>query len=232
LTRSHCEKKEVEKEIVALGIDKKKVNLLFKQFGVTGSNREKVKKIESFVGSEAVAELKQLLKLCSSRNVVFVPSLARGLSYYTGTVFEVYTQEISSSIGSGGRFDKMIGDLMGSKQSFPAVGCSFGLDVIVDALKKKNKKVKKSVVQVYVVPIGVPVDKVWPIVKELRSNDISADVYLKKGVTKALTYADTYSIPYVLIVGENELKKNKVMLKDMVKGGERLVSLKTVMKLF
>tara|TARA_Y100000310_G_scaffold240125_1_gene243928 strand:+ start:1186 stop:2463 length:1278 start_codon:yes stop_codon:yes gene_type:complete len=228
-------KKEVVDEIASLGIPKKSINGLFKVFDVKGSNSAKLKEVEKIVGkdSEGLKEIKTLLQLCPYKNVVFLPSLARGLAYYTGTIFEIYLKDesIKSSIGSGGRYDKMIGDLMGSKVPFPAVGCSFGLDVIVDALKAKRKKVKKSVVDVYVVPVGLEVKDVWPIIKELRENGVSCDLSFKaKGVTKALKFANAYDMPYVVIVGENELKKKKVTLKDMNKGSEKLVSLKQVVK--
>ena len=229
-------KKEVVDEILALGVSKKSVEGLFKVFDVKGSNSVKLKEVEKVVGkdSEGLKEIKIMLKLCPYKSVVFSPSLARGLSYYTGTIFEVFLKDesIKCSIGSGGRFDKMIGDLMGSKVEFPAVGCSFGLDVIVDALKIKKKKVRKSVVDVYVVPVGVDVKDVWPILKELRENGVSCDVNFKaKGVTKALKFANAYEVPYVVVVGENELKKGKVTLKNMDEGSEKLVSLKQVVKL-
>ena len=154
--------KEVEEEVVGLGVQRKAVKKLFKVFTVNGTNVQKLKYIEGVVGKgdEGVEELRVLLKLCSSKNVEFVPSLARGLSYYTGTIFEVFLKDgsIRSSIGSGGRYDQMIGNLMGSKKEYPAVGCSFGLDVVVDALKSGNRKVKKSVVGLYVIPVGVSLE--------------------------------------------------------------------------
>ena len=226
-------RKEIEKEIIGLGVTKKAVNLLLDTFGSKG--KKSLKEIKKILGkdSQGIKEMNELLTLVSSKKVIFLPSLARGLSYYTGTIYEVFLKDgsIPSSIGSGGRFDKMIGALMGSKLEFPAVGCSFGLDVIVNALKIKRVKVKKSVVTVLVIPIGVSLDKVWGFVKEFRDQGIATDLAVsKKGVTKNIKYADSYGIPYVFFVGENELKKGKYKLKDLDSGKEKTVTLKQAVK--
>jgi len=224
-------KKEVEDEIVALGIPRNTVEKLFTVFDSQGTNEEILKRISAVVGVESVgvAELREVLSYVDSVKVV--PSLARGLAYYTGTIFEVYYTEIRQSIGSGGRYDKMISALLGSSQEYPAVGCSFGLDVIMNALKTRREKVEKSVVSVYVVPIGLPVAKVWGIVSELRAGGVATDVaFASKGVSKGLEYANAYTIPYVVLVGEDELKAKKVKLKDMKTGKEELLSVKQVVK--
>lgn len=226
--------KEVEEEIVALGISAAVVAKLFSVFRFEGNNAEVVEKIASLVGeSVGVQEVKELLRYCPSKKVQFVPSLARGLSYYTGTIFEVYLKDgsIPNSIGSGGRYDAMIGSFVGGSQEYPAVGCSFGLDVIVNALRAKRKELRKSAVQVYVVPIGVDVKKIFSIVEELRDAGVATDVgFDKKGVSKNLDYADKYSIPYVLLIGEDELKKKKVKLKDMKSGKEKLLAISSVIR--
>jgi histidyl-tRNA synthetase len=226
-------KKEVEKEIMGLGVTKKSVNKLFKTLDVKGSNKEKLKEIQKVLGkdSEGVKEMSELLFLLKDKQVKFIPTLARGLAYYTGTIYEVYTPSIKSSIGSGGRYDKMIGDLMGSKIEFPAVGCSFGLDAFASAIKANRKSQKKSVVQLYVIPIGLDYKEIWPMVKELRARGIKTDVgSSKKGVTKNLNYANSYKIPFVALVGENELKAKKLTLKNMERGKESKVTVEQIVK--
>lgn len=227
-------KKEVEDEIAALGVSREAIRKLFSMLSVEGNNKEIVARLEKFLGeSSGVLELKEVLRYSPSKNVRVVPSLARGLSYYTGTIFEVYLKDgsIPNSIGSGGRYDTMISSFVGGPQEFPAVGCSFGLDVIINALRAKRKQVKKSVAQLYVIPIGVDVKKVLNIVKELRDAGIATDVALdKKGVSKNLDYADKYGIPYVVLVGEDELKKKKVKLKDMKSGKEKVLAVSSVVR--
>lgn len=228
-------KVEVINELRSLQISEKTIASLFRVMEAEGNNAFILQKVKVIVGSnnEGVAELEELLQLCNSKNVVFTPSLARGLSYYTGSIFEVYVpnSNIKSSIGSGGRYDRMINSLMGSLQEYPAVGCSFGLDVILNALKEKTKEVKKSVVKAYVIPVGIPQEKAWSIVRQLRANTIPTDqAFGMKGISKGLDYASKLGILYVIIVGDKELKEKKVLLKDMNNGKEQLLSLANVIK--
>lgn len=228
-------RKDVEEEMYALGVKKELVTKLFELINLKGSNMSILDEIAAFVGKEdeGVIEMRTLLGYCPQKNVLFVPSLARGLAYYTGSIFEVYAlgTSVTNAIGSGGRYDKMIGSLLGSTQEYPAVGCSFGLDRIMVAVAEKRKQTVKSVVKVFVIPIGLSLDQVWPVVIELRENDVATDVYFAaKSVSKGLDFANAYKIPYVIIVGEDELKKKKVKLKDMNSGKEELLSVKDVVK--
>ncbi len=180
---------------------------------------------------EGLTEIRELLSACKEFgviNVIFDPSLARGLSYYTGTVIEVYLNDgtLSSSLAAGGRYDKMIGNFIDSKEEVPAVGISFGLDVLADALtlSKKMPK-KKSVVEVYVVPIKTTL-KCIPFLKKMRDSGIKADMdFSGKGVTKNLEYASKLEIPFVLFIGDSELKEKKVKLRNMSSGEEQLLTI-------
>jgi histidyl-tRNA synthetase len=225
-------RQDIEKEIKALGVSQTAIDKLFDVFLLREDKA--LQKVQDILGEESVGlkEMKELLSLSSYENVVFNPALARGLSYYTGTVFEVFVADgsIRSSVAGGGRYDNMIAGLMNSKQEYPAVGISFGLDVIVDALRNR-KKVSKSIVQLYVVPIGIPLSKIWKIVKDLREKGISTDLsFAKKGVTKNIKYADSYGIPFVLLIGEDELKSKKYTLKDLNSGKESKLTFSQVVK--
>jgi histidyl-tRNA synthetase len=184
-------------------------------------------------GKEGINELEQLfnyLKILNVKNFEFDISLARGLSYYTGTVFEVFLfkSEISSAIAAGGRYDKMISQFLGTKREFPAVGISFGLDTIIDALRIKEEK--KSVVDLYIIPINT-LNKSLRIVQDLRKQGIKADIdLLGRGPSKNLSYANSMGIPYVLFVGEEELRKKKFKLKNMKTGEEELINMKGVIE--
>ncbi len=228
-------RKEVEEEILGLRIKKEAVAKLFTLIDLKGTNTNILDQVAAFVGetNEGVIEMRELLRYCPEKNVLFVPSLARGLSYYTGSIFEVYATEgsVVVAVGSGGRYDKMIGALLGSSQEYPAVGCSFGLDRTMNALAEKRKETLKSVVQVYVVSIGLPVAKVWDVVMELRVAGVPTDVgFTAKGVSKGLDYANAYAIPYAILIGEDELKAKKVKLKDMKSGKEEFLTVKQVVK--
>ncbi len=193
------------------------------------------KKVKDEEGKQGLAELGELfgyLKTMGVKEVEFDLSLARGQAYYTGTVIEAYLKNstVTSSIAAGGRYDQMIGNYMGGGREVPAVGVSFGLTPIMEQMKVQNKLKEKTPAKVLVIPINVT-DEALKIAQELRKNGIDTDFALgKKGVSKNLEYANALGIPYVAIIGEEELKKKKVMLKEMNSGTEQLLSLKDLIK--
>jgi len=192
-------------------------------------------KVSNAEGQQGVAELEELfsyLKLLKVK-AVFTPSLARGLAYYTGMVYEAFDKKgrISSSLAAGGRWDGMIAQFMGRNEVVPAVGVAFGLEPIMDLMKVQQKIASsRSTAQVYVLPINTIAESL-ELVQQLRAEGIKADFCLgKKGVSKNLEYASVLGIPYVLILGEDELKKKKVLLRDMSSGTEQLLTIEKVVQ--
>jgi len=117
----------------------------------------------------------------------------------------------------------MIGKFLG-REGYPAVGISFGLDRIYDALLENGKEKEKTVTKVYIVPLGTFEDSL-KIAEELRSEGVKVDIDLaSRGPSKNLKYANALGIPYVLFMGEEELKQGKVKLKDMKTGKEKMLS--------
>jgi histidyl-tRNA synthetase len=186
--------------------------------------------IKSDYGLEGVKELEELfnnLKFLEHGKVILNQSLARGLNYYTGTVFEGFLKDskITSSICGGGRYDNMIGMFAQNNRQYPAVGLAFGLEPIMDALKLQGLEQKKTVTQLYVIPIKTFRESLI-IATKLRDAGINVDIdMMERGISKNLDYANTMMIPYVAFIGETELKEQKIKLKDMKKGTEKLVSL-------
>jgi histidyl-tRNA synthetase len=219
-------KVSVSKELETLGLDDEKIESLFTLTEKQEDNNLTIKSLGLELGEDAVKEIKDLFRILNIMNVEaeFWPNLSRGLSYYTGTVFEVFADDsaIKSSIAAGGRYDKMIGNFVGNNQEYPAVGISFGIDVIFEVLKLKEEKLKKTVVKALIISIKTD-DESIRLVSELRDNNIPSDLNLKKGVSKGLEYASNYDIPYVIFIGENELKQNKYKLRDMQSGEEELL---------
>lgn len=174
---------------------------------------------------EGINEINDVLKYCkllNVKNVKFDASLARGLSYYTGTIFEVYlvNSNIASSIAAGGRYDNMIGNFIGNRK-IPAVGISFGINVIKDAIKNENTK---NVAEFYLIPINA-LDESLKILQKLRENNLKCDIDLNsRGISKNLEYVNSLSIPYSIFIGKEELKQNKIKLRDMKTGKEKLLS--------
>ena len=174
---------------------------------------------------EGIEELNQVIKyskLLNVKNLELDISLARGLAYYTGTIFEDYLKnsEIKSSIAAGGRYDKMIGSFLDNKD-IPAVGISFGINVIKDVVKENKEK---SIVEFYIIPINT-LDKSLAILNKLRQGNLKSDIDLnERGISKNLEYASKYEIPYVIIIGKDELRQNKIKLRDMKTGKEKLLT--------
>ncbi|HIH20872.1 TPA: histidine--tRNA ligase [Candidatus Micrarchaeota archaeon] len=190
-------------------------------------------------GKAGLAELQELFSSLEDFGVpkgfvMFSPSLARGLNYYTGIVFEAFLAEeeesgIRSSIAAGGRYDEMIGKFAGSKDRIPAVGISFGFDVIAEVLKSKQETAgtaaQKSIARVLVIPFG---NYAYALrtAQELRSRGVQCLIDLEgKGVSKNLDFANKQGIPFVVFCGEQEEKAGKIKLRDMQSGKEDLVSL-------
>jgi len=224
----------VKKELIdSIGIDKIVCDKLLEIVLCEGSNQDKLKIISSFIGeNEGFDNLGNIFNELDF--LEFSPSLARGLSYYTGAVFEVFLKggEIKSSLSAGGRYDQLIGDLVGDGKEYPSVGISFGLDVINEALKLNEKEsTKKTVVDIYVVSIGCS-EEARKIVQKFREGDLNVDFdLLERGVSKNLDYASKVGIKYVVLVGKKELESKKVTLKNMISGEEQMLTTNECFKL-
>ncbi|WP_301172283.1 histidine--tRNA ligase [Brevibacillus nitrificans] len=188
-------------------------------------------RFSSELAQEGVQELKQLFTYLQGSQVTgkvrFQPFLARGLGIYTGTVYEIFLQDqsIPSSIGSGGRYDRIIGQFLGDGREYPAVGISFGLDVILTALTLKPLEINERSADLLVVPMGTEALSLG-LANRLRLAGIKTELELSgRKLKKALDYANKEQIPFVLIYGENEVEKGAVVLRDMRKGDERTVPL-------
>jgi histidyl-tRNA synthetase len=224
--------KNVESAILTLDklekIGEKGVLKEYKEKGIDGKKILKI--VKGKLDNEGVKELKEVekyLKNLGVKNYEIDYTLARGLSYYTGTVFEAVCKDFSSSLAGGGRYDNMIGSFIG-KGDFPAVGISFGLEPIFELMKEKEGK--KTVTDVYVIPIGTLKESL-KIVSELRKEGVKCDIdFNSRNISKNLNYANKMNIPYVLIIGEDEIKAKKYSLKDMIKGKEEKLNVKDIVK--
>lgn len=194
------------------------------------SNSERFSAIlEGYGGTPELTRTQEVLSLVDEPEVVFDPSLSRGLSYYTGVVFETYMIDspVTSSVSGGGRWDGMIGDYCGRPGEFPAVGISFGLEPITEALKEAQKAKgatgRSSVVDVFVIPIKTPLES-NEVARELRAAEINTDIdIMGRGISKNLEYASLSGIPYVVFVGKKELDAGMLKLRDMTTGTEELL---------
>ncbi len=222
-------KQKIIKELTKKKLQKDKAEKILELLEIND-----LKIIESKIGkNKGIDELKELfsaLKKFDVKNYEFCSNLARGLIYYTGTIFEVYLEnsEITSSIAAGGRWDNMISKFAGTKEKIPAVGISFGIDVMMDAIKIETEKFDKSIAEVFVIPIK-EINESIKIVNKLRKSGIKSDIDLTEtSISKNLEYANSLGISKVIIVGPKDLEKNKVTLKNMKTGKEKKIELNKI----
>lgn len=211
---------EIFEEFKANGIEKlhgeKLLNMLFQ-----GDPDDVLPKIETIIGeNEGITELKEIIKWIKitkyGENIIIDLSLARGLDYYTGPIFEVNVEEYSSSIAGGGRYDNLIERISG--RSVPAVGMSLGIERIMEILEEKNVLgERKTVTDVYVLCAdNESYVKAWEIAHELRNNDINTEIDLiDRNFTNKLDYVNKQGIEKLIIVGQKDLKNGNVTLKYM-----------------
>lgn len=188
------------------------------------TNDARIDAIQERYGPLAELErVRQVLLLTGDARLTFDPSLARGLSYYTGVVFETFLDDspITSSISAGGRYDRMIGGFLDRPDDFPAVGISFGLEPITEAMKLAGRQSKRSVVDIFIIPIKTA-DACSALAQELRAAGFNVDMdIMERGISKNLDYANQLGIPCAIIIGQKELAEGKCTLKDMASGEER-----------
>ncbi|NDI35048.1 histidine--tRNA ligase [Chengkuizengella sediminis] len=176
---------------------------------------------------EGLEELKELTTYLEyleiESNCTFNPFLARGLEIYTGTIYEIFLSDktMKSSIGSGGRYDNAIGGFIGTKEEFSTVGISFGLDTIYIAMNlSKESRQESSEIDYYVIPINTQKESLL-VATSLRNQGSRVEFEVgNKKIGKALDKANKEKVRNVIIIGEEEVKNNQFIIKDMITGEE------------
>jgi histidyl-tRNA synthetase len=192
----------------------------------------------SETASQGITELEQTLQLVdqyglTDSRVEIDPTLARGLSYYTGAIFEVKANGVSiGSVSGGGRYDNLTGAF--GMPGLSGVGISFGVDRIYDVMDELNLFPASAGqgTQVLIVPFDEAARSVaLPLLNKLRSADITAEAYpdLAK-VKKMLDYANAKAIPYVVLIGSEEVETSLLSIKNMVTGEQQKVSADAVVE--
>lgn len=185
---------------------------------------------------EGLAQLKSLRTALETLGIEeycsFSPSLARGLEIYTGSVWEVFDRKksISSSLGGGGRYDKIITNFMDDGNSYPAVGMSFGLEPISVALRKQQVQAQ-NLVQLYLIPMDC-CEKAMLLANKLRAVGVHVLVDMsQKKLKKSFSYANNEHIPYVAVLGENEFDSGKIAIKHMESGDSTSFSMESIQEI-
>ncbi|MEX2007476.1 MAG: histidine--tRNA ligase, partial [Candidatus Levyibacteriota bacterium] len=166
--------------------------------------------------------------------VRYEPTLARGLDYYTGIIFETVIDDSVNSLCSGGRYDNLIGTFAG--RDIPAVGFGLGFDRTIEVLEEKNlladlESTAKVLVTVFSMELG---EESIKVANELRNKGINTELWLdaESKLDKQLKYASLKNIPYVVIIGPEEAKNGTVTLRDMKTGDQKPATLEKLIKDF
>ena len=231
----------VEKELIERGISKEAIVKLIPILKLEGANSEKFNALKSIfaiseIGLQGIAELERVFDFVEmtipNHKLAFDQSLARGLSYYTGAIFEIKALGVQmGSISGGGRYDNLTGVF--GLPNMSGVGISFGIDRVYDVMEELaifptseafSTKALLVLMEDAAIAFGLKV------AQELRNANIQAEVYPEVGakMKKQLGYADARKIPFAIIIGSDEVQNKQVTLKNLITGEQEQTSLETV----
>ena len=229
---------KVEDELIKIGVPKNKLSILNNFLNITDIDKLTNLLCDSKIGAIGVQELKYIMKNIENLNLKsselkFDITLARGLDYYTGSILEVKSQDVNiGSIAGGGRYDDLTSVF--GLDDVSGVGISFGIDriyLVMEDLGLFPKDIDLST-QVMFVNFGEKESLYClSLLKELRNNNISAELYpsLVK-IKKQMTYADNKGVQFVIMIGEDEMKSNTLSVKYMNSGEQNNLTLTEFMK--
>ncbi len=227
----------VKKELIESGISKDSVDIIFETLDLITKehgNDAKIKKLKSILNNEqslaGIKELEELFDLVRmigiKGNIQYIPTLARGLGYYNGIIWEVFANNsvMKSSIAAGGRWDNMISKFLNTTKDYPACGMTFGLDAIYEVLRSKNNSKGIGIPKVLIVQIDA-LGPALKLIKEMRSSGVSCELSDKGSVPKAFEYANKSQIKFTMVIGKRELSNNTITIKDMDSGDQQEIKL-------
>lgn len=222
----------VIKELEELNINKEKLDKLFSYFKLDIDTLiDNFKDSTNEILKEGISEIEKLQTYINKFNLnecIFTPYLARGLEIYTGTIWEVFDKQkrITSSIGAGGRYDKIITNFIDDGNVYPAVGMTFGLVPIYEimSLEKKNS----SVYDLYIIPMDTKYESLL-LAKKLRDNGVKVIIEMNnKKVKKAFEWANKNNVPFVTVIGETEINTEIIKIKNMNESSEKEVNINDI----
>lgn len=213
------DKKTIYEMFESESISSNIVDNIFTIFGKSLEDyNEKYKNTTNQLLKEGLEELNEvtnyLKKLNYQDNIQFDSYLSRGLEIYTGIVFEFRDKlkRLNGSLGAGGRYDKIITNFINDGNEYPAVGLSFGLEPIYVILKNEAKK---EMIDYYIIPMDTETESLQ-LAQKIRNKNKKVLIEMnKRKIKKSFDYANKENIPYVIVLGENEIKENKITIKNM-----------------
>lgn len=217
-------KEELNKEFKNIGLTDQDIITLYEDFSLSLSELEQKYSNNQLIleGIKEIREVEEYLDILNIKDkTVFTPTLARGHNIYTGTVYEVFAKnsKITSSIGGGGRYDKIITNFIDDGNEYPASGISFGLESIYEILKERLED--QPNLDVLIIPLNTKKQSLY-LASELRKLGYKTDlIFNDRKLNKVLNSANKDGIPYIIILGEDEINKNIFKIKNMITGKEK-----------
>ena len=229
----------VKKELIKLGIDVKKINLLDKFLNIKSINDISVLVNQNELGKKGIEELDFILKSIDSlelksSELKFNISLARGLDYYTGSIFEVKSSDVNiGSVAGGGRYDDLT-SIFGLKD-VSGVGISFGIDriyLVMEELGLFPKDIDISSKVLFLNFGELEAKYCFKYLEELRNNNISSELYPNNDkIKKQMNYANNKGVQFVVMIGEDEMKSGQLSVKNMSTGDQKEMSISELIKI-
>ena len=234
-------KEAVIEELEKISVGREQIDKIVSFIEISGNNDEKLEKlkalkIENEVFNKGLDELDYVVNNMRlfgipESNIQVDLTIARGLDYYTGTVYETFLNDYRElgSVCSGGRYENLAENYTDKK--LPGVGISIGLTRLFYKLQELNliKAKKKSISDILVIPMVEDLSVPIKVANTLRSDGVNTEIYLNNKKLKAkFKYADKLEIPYVIVIGEDEIEKQIVKLKNMQTGEEQEIKLEDI----
>lgn len=232
----------VRRELAGNGWSDRQLDRLFEILATTGTNVDKLDHLDSLstdAGKKGIADLREILALLlaygdSDEHVEVDLSLARGLSYYTGTIFEVRVDGVSvGSVSGGGRYDNLT-QAFGSKEQLPGVGISFGLDRLYDVLDELARFPESPGMSTRVLICHIDAASLrygLKVLSALRNAGIGAEIYPDEArLKKQLDYANKRSIPHAIVIGPDEIASRLLVFRDMALGSQEKKPLEAILE--
>lgn len=225
---------KVKEELQQRGLNDQQTKTIENYLKISGSNEQKLSSIRSLIGSmesgkQGIAEVEFVFEQTKNTNLIIDFTLARGLNYYTGIIFEAKAPEEvkMGSIGGGGRYDDLTG-LFGVP-NIPGVGISFGVDRIYDVLEEMNLFPENLQVSTRALFFNMGEAEsrfAFGIMQKLRTNGIACELYHEAvKINKQFTYAEKKNIPFVIIIGSKEMEEKNCSVKTLATGVQEVIAL-------
>ena len=234
---------KVREELKSRGFDENSLNTVFQILNFKGTTQQKIdfltsKFSTSVKGNKGVGDFSEVLSLLKSSgetedHVEFDIALARGLSYYTGCIFEVKINNVSiGSVSGGGRYDNLTGNF--GMPDVSGVGISFGVDRLYDAMEELQLFPKAAEISSTIMIAHFDEETMrygLKVAHELRQNGIATEIYPDQTkLKKQLDYANKKMIPFVIVIGSEEMKEGELTIKNMEKGEQEKLKLNDIIK--